>query len=505
MRPLQTDQYQVVPGDHYGTPKELWGFRTRPSSSSSTAVATDFLLSNAALLGLEPDLASVERQRIVQSLGAVHVIFQQRIQRRRVHRAYVTVHLDRRGRVYLVKNRAVPKRFLPEAPQWRIDLDQAARRARRSLPSPRRAASIPRPEKMWFPRGRRLLPCWRVRVVRRNPAEDWIVYVNATTGGILSAYDNVALRVGRALVFDPSPVTALGSHERLLSAKGREVRPPSEAYQLVRLNGLSSSGYLDGRRVSTRLTAQRLRSRNGDFRCASHEPGFEEAMVYYHLDRAIHYLEQLGYRGRRAIFRKPIEADVRGTRDDNSGYSPATRALTFGTGWIDDAEDGETILHELGHAIQDAITPNFGQSPEAAAMGEGFGDYFAGSFFADRKPKRYRNGVMTWDGLLLGLEAGIEPACLRLLKSTATYHDFRPRADEHDNGEIWSATLWDIRTALGQAIADTIIVESHFQLDGFTTFARGARAIIDADGNLYRGRHTATLRRTFRRRRIGPV
>jgi predicted metal-dependent phosphotriesterase family hydrolase len=47
--------------------------------------------------------------------------------------------------------------------------------------------------------------------------------------------------------------------------------------------------------------------------------------------------------------------------------------------------------------------------------------------------------------------------------------------------------------------------ESHFQLDGFTTFARGARAIIDADRNLYRGRNAETLRRVFHRRGIGPV
>jgi len=43
------------------------------------------------------------------------------------------------------------------------------------------------------------------------------------------------------------------------------------------------------------------------------------------------------------------------------------------------------------------------------------------------------------------------------------------------------------------------------QLDGFTTFARGARAIIDADRNLNRGRHLARLRRVFHRRGIGPV
>ncbi len=30
-----------------------------------------------------------------------------------------------------------------------------------------------------------------------------------------------------------------------------------------------------------------------------------------------------------------------------------------------------------------------------------------------------------------------------------------------------------------RAVADRLIVESHFQLDGFTKFARGARAILD--------------------------
>jgi predicted metal-dependent phosphotriesterase family hydrolase len=54
-------------------------------------------------------------------------------------------------------------------------------------------------------------------------------------------------------------------------------------------------------------------------------------------------------------------------------------------------------------------------------------------------------------------------------------------------------------------VADRIIIESHFQLDGFTSFAKGARAIIDADRNLFRGRHAAALRQIFRARGIGPV
>ena len=62
-----------------------------------------------------------------------------------------------------------------------------------------------------------------------------------------------------------------------------------------------------------------------------------------------------------------------------------------------------------------------------------------------------------------------------------------------------------MREALGRTKADKVIIDSHFQLDGFTTFARGARAILDADRHIYGGAHEAALLRIFRRRGIGPV
>ena len=140
-------------------------------------------------------------------------------------------------------------------------------------------------------------------------------------------------------------------------------------------------------------------------------------------------------------------------------------------------------------------------------MGEGFGDYFAGSFTADTKIRKrartFVNTVMSWDGIYMQGD----PSCVRRLDGKLTYETFNhaTRADEHDNGEIWSATLWDIWNAIGRDRADRIIIESHFQLDGFTAFAKGARAIMDADRNLYDGRHLAALKRIFRRRGIGPI
>jgi hypothetical protein len=361
-------------------------------------------------------------------------------------------------------------------------------------------------EQLWFPVRDRAVAAWKVRLVRQKPREEWIVYVNAKTSALLSRYDNLAeANVARGRVFDPSPVTALGDYASLLTPKLRARRPPLEVYRVVELLGLDNHGHLSGQHVTTTPTAHRIRRRNGQFLLTSDQRGFEEVMVYYHIDAALRYLARLGYKGTRGIFAEPVRADVNGTRADNSWYSPVDRMLTFGSGDIDDAEDAETILHELGHAIQDAICPDFGQSRQAAAMGEGFGDYFAASFFADKKPQRYRTSVMSWDGLHSGLQCNLDPPCLRRVDLPLTFADFRPHGDEHDNGQIWSATLWDVRNALGRPTADRIILESHFQLDGFTSFDRGARAILDADRNLNGGVNVDALKRIFKRRRIGPV
>ena len=502
MESLRVRAYKTVPGQYYGTPKELWGFRLRPGRGKPVSIARAFVNANAALLGVEGIRRRLGLARIIESPGARHVLFQQRHVGLRVHRAYVTVHMDRGNRVYMAKNRAIPADLLPGTARYKITVTSAIRRAIRSIKAKAADTKVLGTERLWFPVEAHLRPAIRVRVQRNVPREEWIIHVDGRTGKTLSKYDNLALATGRARVFDPNPVVALGDWKPLLR-NGRPIRPPAETYREARLGSLKGTGYLEGRRVSTRPTRKRVRRPDHRFLFESTESGFDEAMVYFHVDRAIRYLESLGYRGRRAIFRGPLGVDAHGTRDDNSWYSPGLRRLTFGTGGVDDAEDAEIILHEFGHALQDAICPDFGQSDEAAAMGEGFGDYLAASFFADRKPPRFRPTVGSWDAIA----DGGDPPCMRRVDENLTFEGFdhSPNADEHENGKIWSAALWEIRRAMGRDMADAVIIESHFQLDGFTRFARGARAILDADRNLYGGRHLARLRRIFQDLGIGPV
>ena len=72
-----------------------------------------------------------------------------------------------------------------------------------------------------------------------------------------------------------------------------------------------------------------------------------------------------------------------------------TTALHMGDGGVDDAEDADVIVHELGHAIQDAQVPGFGPGTktEQAAIGEGFGDFLAAFTYLhgrQRRPTRPR-------------------------------------------------------------------------------------------------------------------
>ena len=119
---------------------------------------------------------------------------------------------------------------------------------------------------------------------------------------------------------------------------------------------------------------------------------------------------------------------------------------------VDNAEDADVIVHEYGHAIQDGIVPGFGSTPEAAAMGEGFSDYWAGTVNEQVWPVSGPRSacLASWDAS--SYDSAIPP-CLRRLDSTKLY----PQSivgESHDDGEIWSAALWQIHNQLGAALAD---------------------------------------------------
>jgi hypothetical protein len=509
MPSLRVKTFRQEKGESWKTPKEMWGFRRRAPGGDPYAIARRFVRDNREVLGeLTSSRMQLESRTIVRSLGARHVILSQRLDGVLVYRGYVSLHIANDGSIYLLKNRAVPRHVQHRARgKFRLSPAQIARHAREAAQLTIRECVVrPDPERFWYPNGDLIEPAWRVRVrgTGTRPYEG-MVYVQADHGGLLNAYDNLAAAGIPVRLFEPNPVVTLGHWHGLYRTEPyfRTLKLKDAAYVPATLEDLTPNGkHLDGLRASTRPTRDRVERAELSSTMTYREPGFLEVMAYHHVSRAARWIEDLGYTGDRAFLKYPIRIDVRALKDDNSQYNDVNRHLEFGTGRVDDVTDAEVVVHEFGHLVQDAICPKFGIGHEAWAIGEGFGDYLAATMFAPLKPEPFTRAFASWDGIA----EGGRPPCVRRLDSRKTFAAFEDVDDyEHENGEIWSATLWDIRTAVGPAIANRLALEHHFQLEAGTKFARAARAILDADRNLFDGHHVAALRRVFKKRRIGPV
>jgi Zn-dependent metalloprotease len=147
---------------------------------------------------------------------------------------------------------------------------------------------------------------------------------------------------------------------------------------------------------------------------------------------------------------------------------------------VDDAEDAEVIWHEYGHSIQDNQVPGFGESSEAEGIGEGFGDYWAGSLGAQLSGGFQDLCIADWDSVSYSTTS---PPCLRRLDSPKHYPQ-DVNGDPHDDGEIWSAALWQIRGAISADKADTVILQHHFLLTTDASFNQAANALVTAATNL---------------------
>ena len=191
---------------------------------------------------------------------------------------------------------------------------------------------------------------------------------------------------------------------------------------------------------------------------------FAQLMAFYHLDLSARYIESLGF----DIFNDPILFDARGLAANNSTYYYGPKAAIFGIGGgSPDTLDGDIVLHELGHGIHYHIVPDWAYG-HTGAIGEGFGDYWAGSYsyrtqFEDAVSSGQAfeiDTVFNWDGYF-GHKKGIRS----LANQDARYFEYAEyRAHEYVAGELGDE-LWS--TPLFQSLKDSVAL---YQAEAFTEF-----------------------------------
>ena len=307
-----------------------------------------------------------------------------------------------------------------------------------------------------------------------------------------------------AQVFFPNPVQSL-EDESLTDQKDADYFSASaklrKAYKQVTLTDLDGSGTLTGAYAKViSETGTPARDTGSGFVYTRDEDQFEQVMGYYWVTRAQQYIQSLGFGSTLHpvnMRQQLLRIDQFG--GDNSFYRDGTKKLTItlGKGGVDDAEDGEVIVHEYGHAVQDEQVPGFGSSPDAGAIGEAFGDYLAVTVSIAATGSTFEQPcVADWDSV------SYTPGpihCLRRVDSDKHYpEDLHPRREVHADGEIWSAALWRARQLVGNApLADTIIIDAQFGFAPDTSFQAAAEKTI-ATARLYG--QDAAFRRAFTER-----
>jgi Fungalysin metallopeptidase (M36)/Thrombospondin type 3 repeat len=336
---------------------------------------------------------------------------------------------------------------------------------------------------------------WRIELPSLRPLASFEVLVDARTGAPVRVRDLLWRATLSTRVFDTNAVVDKGTRTGLEQEAGNDNDSADFVYSPVTLDRLDAGPpvCLNGQWVEATLPSGDVCSVSATVDRS--QSAFEATMAYFHVDRAQQYIRSLGFTNVNAR-RQPVTADA--FADDNSFYDPLNRTISLGRGGVDDGEDGELIVHEYGHAVQDDQVPGFGDTNQSGAMGEGFGDYLSAAIAKTFVPNpSFDACVAEWDQL--GFDGG---NCLRRVDTGKTVADaqadcgsdpFLPGPEIHCEGEVWSGALWTIRNSIGGATTDRLVIQSHFGLPAGASFQQGSVSLLNADSALFGGAHRSFM------------
>ena len=304
-------------------------------------------------------------------------------------------------------------------------------------------------------------------------------------------------------VFMPNPVASSGD-TTLRDRKDQDYAALNDERVTVPLPYLDDSGFLHGRYAYVvSATGDPAFETDCTFNYTRHDDRFEQVMAYYWITASQLYLRSLGFDG---VTFPEVNADAQRVRVNQLGYDNSFATthprdeLRFGKGGVDDAEDGDVILHELGHQIHFSQSATWFSSLEAGSISEGFGDYWAFTVAKAVAGSQFDEAcIAKWDAVSYD-DPSDGSICLRRLDEDLTYPD--DLVDEvHDDGRIWSHALRNLHYAIGQTHADTAILLAQFDWTG-TTMPALAERTVAAVKDLYGAAEADDARAAFQERGI---
>ncbi len=163
----------------------------------------------------------------------------------------------------------------------------------------------------------------------------------------------------------------------------------------------------------------------------------------------------------------------------------------------DSSVDGDVVFHEYGHGISNRLIGNGSTALsgiQSGAMGEGWSDYWATTINNDGAVGEY----------VTNNPNGIRRAAYSVPAATVhdSYADLQS-SSVHNDGEVWAATLWDLRTQLGAATTNLIVLNGMKFTPNRPSFLNARDGILQADQNLNAGANRCAIWTVFARHGMG--
>jgi hypothetical protein len=165
----------------------------------------------------------------------------------------------------------------------------------------------------------------------------------------------------------------------------------------------------------------------------------------------------------------------------------------------DSSVDGDVVFHEYGHGISNRLIGNGSTAlsgTQSGAMGEGWSDYWAITINNDGAVGEY----------VVNNTIGIRRAAYTVPAAAVhnSYADVCAGGCEvHNDGEVWAATLWDLRTTLGKATTDLLVLNGMKFTPTRPSFLNARDGILQADQNLNGGANRCAIWTVFARHGMG--
>lgn len=357
------------------------------------------------------------------------------------------------------------------------------------------------------PDGKASILAYEVRTIPSTaPHGEWRALIDAQTGEMISLEDISFHATGSGFVFDPDPLgTAHATYGQpgytdAADATSAQLDAARSTRNLLDITDIGGGVFklqgpfatiVDTEAPLNGLFTQPSTTFNFD-RTAD---AFEAVNCYFHIDHIMRYVNNtLGVGVTPYQYAGGARFDPHGlSGDDNSHYTSGNGVVAFGEGGVDDAEDADVVIHELGHGLHDWLTA--GGLSQVNGLSEGIGDYVCQSY--SRSLNQWTSAeapfhwTFSWDG-------HNEWWAGRITNSTALYPGGLV-GQVHADGQIWATCLMRIWNQIGREQTDRALFEGLTMTNSTTNQNQAAQAVLQAAISMgYPGSEIAIMVNEFR-------